>query len=338
VEHGVEHQLHAAGARADHQVDARYRLREALPRVDADALDRQQQRHRQGDGDECQAQGQAPAPGRERGKAQHGFHSAAPAAQLMSCERDAAIEMPGQALVMADEDQRGADGGGLLQQQVDEDLLAFGVERRGRLVGDQDFRAADQRARRGDALLLADREFAGRLRCQVSGARSRWRSRRSASARGVGAGAIPPPRRKGAGQQHVVERRQPGQQVELLEQEADVVGAKAVAGAAAELRDVGAEQFDRALLRQGDAAEQAEQGALAAAAGAVEEDALAGGEFEARNLEAVPRLSRPAKDQVGDSQRGHAGAYQASTGFFGVSRAAPWPPGPARWLRGGRGA
>jgi hypothetical protein len=46
-----------------------------------------------------------------------------------------------------------------------------------------------------------------------------------------------------------------------------VVGAEAVAGAAAELRDVGAEQFDRAGLRQGDAAEQAEQGALAAAAG-----------------------------------------------------------------------
>jgi hypothetical protein len=38
-----------------------------------------------------------------------------------------------------------------------------------------------------------------------------------------------------------------------------VVGAKAVAGAAAQARDVGAEQFDAALLRQGDAAEQAEQ-------------------------------------------------------------------------------
>jgi hypothetical protein len=64
---------------------------------------------------------------------------------------------------MADEDQRGADGGGLLQQQVDEGLLAFGIERRGRFVGDQDFRPADQRARGGDALLLADRQLAGRL-------------------------------------------------------------------------------------------------------------------------------------------------------------------------------
>jgi hypothetical protein len=60
----------------------------------------------------------------------------------------------------------------------------------------------------------------------------------------------------------------------------------------------------------------------------MEEDALAGREFELRNLQAVPRLSRPAKDQVGDSQRGHARrAYQANTGFFGVSRAAPWPLG-----------
>jgi hypothetical protein len=79
MEHGVEHQLHAAGARADHQVDARHRLGEALPRVDADALDRQQQRHRQGDGDERQAQRQAPAPGREHGETQHGFHAASSA-------------------------------------------------------------------------------------------------------------------------------------------------------------------------------------------------------------------------------------------------------------------
>ena len=114
-----------------------------------------------------------------------------------------------------------------------------------------------------------------------------------------------------------------------MEQEADVVGAKAVAGAAAELRDVGAEQFDRAGLRQGDAAEEAEQAALAAAAGAVEEDAFAGGEFEQRNVEAVMRLPWPAKNQVGDSQRRHDD-YQAMTGVFGVRRPAPWPPGPAR--------
>jgi hypothetical protein len=38
VEHGVEHQLHGAGAGADHQVDTGYGLRKALPRVDADSL------------------------------------------------------------------------------------------------------------------------------------------------------------------------------------------------------------------------------------------------------------------------------------------------------------
>ena len=120
----------------------------------------------------------------------------------------------------------------------------------------------------------------------------------------VGSGALAAARGKGAGQQHVVDRRQPGQQVELLEQETDVVGAEAVAGAAGEARDVGAEKFDAAGLRQGDAAEQAEQGAFAAAAGAVQEDAFACGKFEALNVEAG-RLSRPAKDQVGDSQRRH---------------------------------
>ena len=76
---------------------------------------------------------------------------------------------------------------------------------------------------------------------------------------GLLGGGIAPPRRKGAGQQHVVQRRKPGQQVELLEQEADVIGAEAVAGPAAELGEVGAQQFDRAGLWQGHAAEQAER-------------------------------------------------------------------------------
>jgi hypothetical protein len=64
---------------------------------------------------------------------------------------------------VADEDERSAGGGGLLQQQVDEGLLAFGVERGSRFVGDQDFRPADQSAGGGDALLLAYRQLAGGL-------------------------------------------------------------------------------------------------------------------------------------------------------------------------------
>ena len=48
------------------------------------------------------------------------------------------------------------------EQQIEEGELPVAVERRGRLVGDDQLRAADQRARRGDALLLADAEVRGR--------------------------------------------------------------------------------------------------------------------------------------------------------------------------------
>ena len=44
-----------------------------------------------------------------------------------------------------------------------DDLLALGVERRGRLVEDQDARIADQRAGDGDALALAAREVGAAL-------------------------------------------------------------------------------------------------------------------------------------------------------------------------------
>jgi hypothetical protein len=76
---------------------------------------------------------------------------------LVQC--DGPVEVRGQAPVMADENQARSDGRRLAQQQVDEDLLSLGIERRGRLVGDQDLGAADQRPRGGDALLLADAEF-----------------------------------------------------------------------------------------------------------------------------------------------------------------------------------
>jgi hypothetical protein len=65
-----------------------------------------------------------------------------------------------------------------------------------------------------------------------------------------------------------------------------MVGAEAVAGMTAELREVLPQQFDAPRLRHGDAAEQAEQGALAAAAGTVEENPFAEGKLEAWNFEA----------------------------------------------------
>src|SRR3546814_11809624 len=54
------------------------------------------------------------------------------------------------------DDQHGAAGGDRLQIALD-DLLALGIERRGRLVENQDARIGDQRAGAGAALALAAR-------------------------------------------------------------------------------------------------------------------------------------------------------------------------------------
>ena len=71
------------------------------------------------------------------------------------------------AQIVADENQCAAVGAGFGEQQVDKSGLARGIEGRGRLVGDEDFRLADQRTGGGDALLLADRECVCRPRMQL---------------------------------------------------------------------------------------------------------------------------------------------------------------------------
>ena len=97
-------------------------------------------------------------------------------------EGDATVEMAGQTMVVADEDEGCTGSGGFLQQQVDEGLLAFGIECRGGFVGDDDFRPADQCAGRGNALLLPDAEASSGL-VPSERSRSSCASRRSASRR-----------------------------------------------------------------------------------------------------------------------------------------------------------
>ena len=66
---------------------------------------------------------------------------------------------------MAYHDERRTGRLGIREQQIEERLLTVAVERGGRLVGDDELRRADQRARRRYALLLADAEARRRLMC-----------------------------------------------------------------------------------------------------------------------------------------------------------------------------
>ena len=62
---------------------------------------------------------------------------------------------------MADHDERCVGRRDIGEQKIEERLLAVAVERGGRLVGDDEFGRADQRARGGNALLLAHAQVRG---------------------------------------------------------------------------------------------------------------------------------------------------------------------------------
>ena len=276
---GVEQKLDAAAAGADDEIGARDGVGEALPRAGAHLLDAEQQHDADGDGEHGEHGRQPAVAQRLQGEAQddHGCRlPSLPAADGDLVEPHHLVEARGQALVVADHDQRRAGLRRFGEQQVEEGGLAVAVERRGRLVGHDQLRRADQRAGGGNALLLADAQVGGRaaarqvrLEAEAASADARPRPRPvpwPSRACGVG--------REAQRQQHVVDDRAVGQQVEHLEDDAEVLGAEAVAGRGGQPGDVGAEDLDASRLRRDDAAKQAEEGRLAAARRADQQDAL----------------------------------------------------------------
>ena len=131
-----------------------------------------------------------------------------------------AVAAPRQRGVVRHQHQRGAALGVAGEQQVD-DLASRGlVEIAGRLVGDEDRRIGRQRARERDALLLA----AGQLRRDNGRAVRRGRRRPARARRGSWASCD-------AGQlerhRDVLERRHGRDEMEGLEDDADIAAAEA---------------------------------------------------------------------------------------------------------------
>jgi hypothetical protein len=134
--------------------------------------------------------------------------------------------------------------------------LPTAVKRRGGLVGDDQLRTADQRPRRGDALLLADAEVGrgvmGQLRRVETKALQetlRLVLRRTVARR---------PRRtlprEAQGQHDVVEDRAVRQQVEHLKDDAEVLGAEVIAPGIGEPRQIGTQHLEVPRRRRDDAA------------------------------------------------------------------------------------
>jgi hypothetical protein len=91
-----------------------------------------------------------------------------------------------------------------------------------------------------------------------------------------------------------------------------VIDAETVAGAGRELAEILAEQADMAALCPLYTAEQAEQGGLAAAAGALEKQGLARRQGEMGNIQQL-RLAGPGEAEIGefDQRLGH-GFFESS--------------------------
>src|SRR5690606_23455643 len=233
----------------------------------------------------CSAQKLAPArPTKNREQTLY-LHRLAGAVQLG--QREAAVEQRRQALVVADEQQAGARRAALGEQQLEEGLAGVVIQRRGGLVGDHQFRLADQRAGGGDPLLLADRQGIGAALQQL-GLQAQVLQQLGGGVVDAAvalAGAAGAAFREAAGQLDVFPDGQEGQQVELLEDVAGMVDAEAVAGAGRHLRQLLAKQLQAAAAGLLYAAEQTEQCGLAAAAGPLEEQALAAAQGEGGDIQ-----------------------------------------------------
>src|SRR5450830_656243 len=216
-------------------------------------------------------------------------------------QRQVAIKQWGQALVMADKQQAGAGVAAFGEQQLQEGFAGVVVQGRGGLVGDHQFRLADQRTGGGHPLLLADGQRVGAALQQILVLQAQVREQARGGLVDTAVALLGPLRTqfgKVARQLDVFAHRQERQQVELLEDVAGVVDAKTVAGAGREVGQLLAEQANAAPAGFLHAAQQAEQGGLAAATGALEEQGLPRFQAERGDIQQL-WVPGPVEAQVG---------------------------------------
>ncbi|MCY1358616.1 hypothetical protein D9M69_451580 [compost metagenome] len=139
--------------------------------------------------------------------------------------------------------------------------------------------------------------------------------------------------REVAGQLDVLPHREERQQVELLEDVAGVIDAEVIAARRGKPGEVLAEQAHAAAPGRLHAAEEAEQGGLAAAGRALEEQGFAALQAEVRNVQQL-RLAGPGEAEVVQfDQRSHG--FQNSRALaLAVSSPPFWPCGPisCNWI------
>ena len=177
-------------------------------------------------------------------------------------EVDHPLEAAQQVVVVGHGEKRGAVLLGVVEEDLEDAALVGGVEIAGGLVGQQQLGLGDQRAAHGRPLLLALGEAVGEAAELVRHADSLGQRHRTLAHRWLQAQRRVDP----VGQQHVVEHAQVLEQLELLEDQADVADAELPAPRVVEGGHLHALRHHATPLRRGDARDQVQQRGLARAA------------------------------------------------------------------------
>ena len=236
----------------DDEIGAGDRVGETLARAGAHLLDAEQQHDAERDRQHGKQRRQPAVGERLQGEPQDD-HAATPVAvAAMSSSRRTRSKRCASVSSWLTIRMVAPRGLSLGKQKIEESRLAAAIERRRRLVGNDEFRPADQGARGGDALLLADAQTRGGRGLDAVGFEPERCEQPAASVRAVPR-SLARARRPGAKrkrQHDVVEHRAVGQQIEHLEDDAEVLGAKLVARTAGHGVQVLAEHLDAARIRQ----------------------------------------------------------------------------------------
>lgn len=206
---------------------------------------------------------------------------------------------------------------------------ALGVQRGRRLVGGNGVRVSDQRSRCSDPLLRSYGQFHGLFPEQVAfEPKLPQQLHALVEHRAANRDSCPATPGEPRGKQDVLDNGQVGKKIELLEYHPDVVCPESIAPARAHFRQVISNALEGACVRLEDAHEQIEQGALAASAGPMDEQALARLDLQKGNVERKRAAPVPAETDVAEGDRGHA-LQNCTTRRSLVSAAALCPRGPA---------
>src|SRR5690606_11743622 len=176
---------------------------------------------------------------------------------LADREANRAPRASSEAGIVGDEHERRAARAGQFLHQADDAFAARGPETARRLVGEQDPRLMDERARERDALLLAAREL---RRIMIEPTAQAHALEQRGGPRGDVSVAAQLERHL-----HVLERGQRRQELERLKDEADVIAPETCPLVLGQRREIGAVDRDRAAARRVETREEPEQRCLAAA-------------------------------------------------------------------------